>query len=118
MEIFKELAFDAAHTLPNLPEGHRCGRLHGHTFKVRIYIKGEPDTRTGWIFDFAELKQVYKKQCDILDHSYLNDIEGLENPTSENLIKWIWEKLKPELPQLSKIELFETCTSGCVYDGT
>ena len=118
MEIFKELSFDAAHTLPNLPQGHKCGRLHGHTFKVRIYIKGEPDQKTGWILDFAELKRIYKKQCEILDHSYLNDIKGLENPTSENLVKWIWDKLKPELPQLSKIELFETCSSGCVYEGT
>ena len=92
-------------------------RLHGHTFRVKIYVEGEPDSHTGWIIDFAEIKKIYKKHCAILDHTYLNEIEGLENPTSENLASWIWQRIVEDLPQLSKIELSETCTSGCIYHG-
>jgi len=117
VEIFKEFTFDSAHLLPEVPEGHKCGRLHGHTFRVRVYLEGQPDPSTGWLVDFADIKKAFKKHCAILDHRYLNDIEGLENPTSENLAIWIWDRLKQELPQLSKIVVLETCTSGCVYRG-
>lgn len=117
MEIYKEFSFEAAHRLPNVPEGHKCGRLHGHTFYVRVYVTGEVDPHSGWVMDFAEIKAVFSPIYDQLDHYYLNDIEGLENPTSENLAKWIWDKLKPELPCLSQIEVRETCTSGCIYKG-
>lgn len=117
MEIFKEFHIEAAHRLPNVPEGHKCSRLHGHSFIVRIYVAGEPGAKTGWIMDFADLKIAFKPIFDQLDHHYLNDIEGLDNPTSENLAIWIWDNLKTRLPELSKIEIFETCTSGCVYTG-
>ncbi len=117
MEIYKEFTFEAAHLLPNVPPGHKCGRLHGHSFFIRIYISGEVDSHTGWIIDFSEIKQAFKPIYDRLDHYYLNDIDGLENPTSEVLARWIWNELKPELPQLSKILIKETCTSGCIYAG-
>ncbi|ROS01317.1 preQ(0) biosynthesis protein QueD [Sinobacterium caligoides] len=117
MEIYKDFIFEAAHLLPNVPAGHKCGRLHGHSFHVRLYISGEIGEKSGWIMDFGDIKGIFKPIYDRLDHYYLNDIPGLENPTSEVLAKWIWQQLKPELPQLSCIEIKETCTSGCIYRG-
>ncbi len=117
MEIYKEFSFEAAHLLPHVVEGHKCGRLHGHSFHVRICLSGEVDPQTGWIMDFAELKQHFAPLYEQLDHHYLNDIPGLENPTSENIARWIWDKLINSLPLLSKVEIRETCTSGCIYDG-
>lgn len=116
-EIFKEFGFEAAHRLPFVPEDHKCARLHGHSFKVEIHVGGEVDPRTGWIMDFADLKTAFKPLLERLDHHYLNEIEGLENPTSENLAHWIWERLQPALPTLTKVVVRETCTSGCVYAG-
>ncbi|MDN3716561.1 6-carboxytetrahydropterin synthase QueD [Vibrio breoganii] len=116
-EIYKEFMFEAAHKLPNVPEGHKCGRLHGHSFLVRLYLTGEVDSNTGWILDFGDVKAAFKPIYDRLDHYYLNDIPGLENPTSEVLAKWIWEQTKVVLPQLSKVEVKETCTAGCIYTG-
>lgn len=117
MEIFKEFHIEAAHRLPNVPEGHKCSRLHGHSFIVRIYVSGTPGEHSGWIMDFTDLKIAFKPIFEQLDHHYLNEIEGLENPTSENLAIWIWNKLKPKLEELSRVEIFETCTSGCIYLG-
>ena len=117
MEIFKEFHIEAAHRLPAVPTGHKCARLHGHSFKVCIFVCGVPNSDSGWIMDFADIKHAFEPIFDQLDHHYLNDIPGLENPTSENLAKWIWDELKPVLPQLSKIQIHETCTSGCLYTG-
>ncbi len=109
--------FEAAHRLPNVPDGHKCGRLHGHSFKGTIYVKGNVDKDSGWIMDFADITKAFKPIYERLDHYYLNDIEGLENPTSEVLARWIWLELKPSLPGLSRVEINETCSSGCIYDG-
>ena len=117
MEIYKEFTIEAAHRLPNLPLDHKCSRLHGHSFHIRICVEGDLNPETGWIMDFAEIKDAYKPIFLQLDHHYLNEIEGLENPTSENLAKWIWDHLKPNLSLLSKVIVKETCTSGCVYTG-
>ncbi len=117
MEIFKEFSFEAAHRLPNVPPGHKCARLHGHTFYVRVHVQGEVDPNTGWVMDFGEIKRHFEPIYQRLDHYYLNDIEGLENPTSEVLARWIWQQLQPSLPQLCQIEVRETCTSGCIYRG-
>ena len=117
MEIYKEFTFEAAHFLPNVPEGHKCRRMHGHSFRVRIYVAGPVDGHVGWIMDFAEIKKAFLPVLELLDHYCLNDIEGLENPTSENVSRWIWRQLKPRLPELSRVEFSETCTSGCVYHG-
>jgi 6-pyruvoyltetrahydropterin/6-carboxytetrahydropterin synthase len=115
MEIYKEFKFEAAHLLPNVPAGHKCGRLHGHSFRVEVHVAGELDAKLGWIMDYAEIKSLVKPVIARLDHHYLNDIPGLENPTSEVIARWLWQQLKPGLPQLSKIVVKETCTSGCVY---
>ena len=117
MEIFKAFTFEAAHRLPNLPESHKCSRLHGHSFRVEVHVGGPVDGKTGWVMDFAEVKAAYKPVWEMLDHHYLNDIEGLENPTSENLARWVWGRLKPVLPRLTKLVVHETCTAGCVYCG-
>jgi len=117
MDLYKEFRFEAAHRLPNVPDGHKCGRLHGHSFRVEIHVQGPVDSFTGWVVDFADIKTAFKPLLDRLDHFYLNDIEGLENPTSENLAIWIWRNLKPSLALLSKVVVCETCTCGCVYQG-
>ena len=116
-EIHKVFHIEAAHRLPNLPATHKCSRLHGHSFRIEIHIAGEVDPQFGWVMDFADLKQAFEPLYRTLDHNYLNDIEGLENPTSENLAAWIWQRLKPELPMLARIVVAETCTSACVYTG-
>ncbi len=116
-EIFKEFTFEAAHLLPNVPEGHKCARLHGHSYRVEIRVGGEVGESTGWVVDFAELSAAFKPLHAELDHYYLNDVPGLENPTSENLAKWIWDRLDPTLPGLKEVLVRETCTSGCSYRG-
>ena len=117
MEIFKEFTIEAAHRLPNLPEGHKCGRLHGHSFRVEIHVRGAVVDTVGWVIDFAEIKKAFQPLHDELDHSYLNEIDGLANPTSENLSRWIWKRLMPALPSLSRVTVRETCSSGCIYAG-
>jgi 6-pyruvoyltetrahydropterin/6-carboxytetrahydropterin synthase len=116
-EIFKEFTFEAAHRLPHVPEGHKCGRLHGHSFRVALHVAGRVEPESGWLMDFAELKERFEPLYGRLDHQYLNEIEGLENPTSENIARWIWDRLKPVVPQLSLVVVQETCTSGAIYRG-
>jgi 6-pyruvoyltetrahydropterin/6-carboxytetrahydropterin synthase len=117
MEIFKEFTLESAHHLPNVPEGHKCRRLHGHSFRVRLAVEGDLDPVTGWVMDFADIKAAFEPILKRLDHYYLNEIPGLENPTSEVIAKWIWAELKPKLPMLSEVKLWETCTAGCTYRG-
>lgn len=117
MEIFKEFTFDSAHYLPHVPEDHKCRRMHGHTYKVKIVLEGPLHPKLGWVEDFAALKEAWKPLEKRLDHHTLNDIEGLENPTAEMIAIWIWDRLKTSLPLLSRIEVFETPTTGVVYRG-
>ena len=117
MEIFKAFTLESAHRLPNVPPGHKCARLHGHSFRVEIHVSGPVDPQLGWVMDFADVKAAFDPLFRQLDHNYLNDVPGLENPTSENLARWIWQKLAPSLPQLSAVVVHETCTSGARYTG-
>lgn len=117
VSLWKEFRFEAAHRLPNLPVGHKCGRLHGHSFCVEVHVEGPVDSRTGMLVDYAEIKAAFGELDEQLDHRYLNQLPGLENPTSENIVCWIWQHLKPRLPQLRRLVLRETCTVGCVYEG-
>jgi 6-pyruvoyltetrahydropterin/6-carboxytetrahydropterin synthase len=117
VEIFKAFTLESAHRLPNVPAGHKCARLHGHSFRVEIHVSGPVDPQLGWVMDFADVKAAFDPLFRQLDHSYLNDVPGLENPTSENLARWIWQKLEPTLPQLSAVVVHETCTSGARYTG-
>jgi len=95
----------------------KCRRLHGHSFRVEIHVQGTPAPTTGWVMDFGDIKNAFQPIHDQLDHRYLNDVEGLSNPTSEHFARWIWRRLKPSLPALSKVVVRETCTTGCVYRG-
>lgn len=117
MEIFKVFTIEAAHRLPNVPPGHKCARLHGHSFEVTLGVSGAVEADAGWVMDFAEIKAAFQPLYEQLDHHYLNEVEGLANPTSEHLARWIWERLRPSLPALSRVVVKETCTSGCVYQG-
>jgi 6-pyruvoyltetrahydropterin/6-carboxytetrahydropterin synthase len=117
MEIFKVFQIEAAHRLPNVPPGHKCARLHGHSFRVEIHVAGEPDPTLGWVMDFADIKTAFAPLYAELDHRYLNEVPGLENPTSERLAIWIWQRLKPALPALNRVVVHETCTAGCSYGG-
>jgi 6-pyruvoyltetrahydropterin/6-carboxytetrahydropterin synthase len=116
MEIFREFTFEAAHRLPHVPEGHKCARLHGHSYRVEVHVDGEVGTDTGWVMDFGDLAVAFQPLREQLDHHYLNEVPGLENPTSEILARWIWDRLAGKLP-LSAVQVRETCTSGCVYRG-
>jgi 6-pyruvoyltetrahydropterin/6-carboxytetrahydropterin synthase len=116
--IYKKLSFEAAHRLPNIPGDHPCNkRLHGHSYRVTLGIHGPIDPHYGWVIDFADIKRAFAPLMEQLDHSYLNDVEGLDNPTCENLACWIWDRLKPELPGLCEIRIKETDTVSCVYYG-
>ncbi|MBN1944187.1 MAG: 6-carboxytetrahydropterin synthase QueD [Bradymonadales bacterium] len=115
--LTKTLAFEAAHRLPNLPDGHKCRDLHGHAFHIDLAVSGEVDPRSGLLMDYAEIARVAEPVRKRLDHKYLNDIEGLENPTSEMLSVWIWERLKPVLPQLVAVTVRESSTASCTYTG-
>lgn len=117
MEIFKEFTFEAAHRLPHVPPGHKCARLHGHSFRITLHVRGAVDPETGWVMDFADIKRAFQPLYDQLDHNYLNEIEGLANPTSEQLARWVWRRLRPALPELCRVVIHETCTSGCIYQG-
>jgi 6-pyruvoyltetrahydropterin/6-carboxytetrahydropterin synthase len=117
VELRKTFQFEAAHKLPNVPADHKCARLHGHSFRVEVAVAGECDPRLGWLMDYAEISEAFKPLLDRLDHYYLNEIPGLENATSENLAKWIWDRLKPKLPMLTEILVAETCMSRCIYRG-
>ena len=117
MDIFKVFTIEAAHRLPNVPQVHKCARLHGHSLRIELHVSGEPGEHSGWVMDFADIKSAFQPLYDQLDHHYLNEIDGLDNPTSERLAQWIWQHLKPALPQLGEVVVHETCTSGCRYRG-
>lgn len=117
MVITKEFTFDSAHRLPRLPEGHKCRALHGHTFTIAISVEGEVAEDTGIVLDFGDIAKAFEPILDQLDHKYLNEIDGLDNPTSENIARWIWTRLEPNLPGLHQIVVKETPNSGCSYKG-
>jgi len=115
--IFKDFTFESAHFLPNVPKGHKCGRLHGHSYKVRIFVSGEVDIKSGWVVDFSEIKKVWQPLHEILDHNFLNNIPGLENPTCEVLAKWIYDSMENEDFLIGSVQVMETCTCGAIYSG-
>lgn len=117
MEIFKEFTFEAAHRLPQVPPDHKCHRLHGHSFRVALHVRGPVDPRTGWILDFADIAAAWQPLHALLDHRYLNEVDGLANPTSEHIARFIYERVKPTLPLLSRVVVHETCSCGASYDG-
>jgi len=117
VELVREYRFEAAHRLPRLPASHKCSRLHGHSFRFEVSLEGEVDPETGFLLDFGDVDTLVRPLVERLDHYFLNEIEGLENPTSEVLAAWIWRRLRPDLPQLRAIMVAETCDARCVYRG-
>jgi|TARA_B100001250_G_scaffold411074_1_gene438878 6-pyruvoyltetrahydropterin/6-carboxytetrahydropterin synthase len=117
MEVYKTFAVESARSLPHLPDDHPCKKVHGHSFKITITINGKVNENTGFVMDFSEIDSVFSPIHRMIDHTYLNEIKGLENPSSENLCRWIWSKLSSSLPGLKKIEIKETESTGCIYQG-
>jgi len=117
VQLVHEFRFEAAHRLPKVPEGHKCARLHGHSFRVELAVAGPVDPATGWFIDFQHLYEAWKPLYDALDHNYLNDVPGLENPTSEFLARWVWERIRDALPSLCRVTVYETCEARCEYEG-
>ncbi len=112
-----DFRFEAAHRLPNVPEGHKCSRLHGHSFRCTVTAAGPIDDESGWLMDYADIRAVIEPVRKQLDHYLLNEIEGLSNPTSEVLARWIWTRLHSGLPQLTAVTVRETCNARCTYRG-
>ncbi|MBI2893519.1 MAG: 6-carboxytetrahydropterin synthase QueD [Deltaproteobacteria bacterium] len=117
VKLWHEFRFEAAHRLPNVAEGHKCARLHGHSFKIEVAVEGPVDERTGWLVDFGVLEEAWRPLYAQLDHNYLNEISGLENPTSENLARWIWARMRPALPLMTRVVVHEICVARCEYAG-
>ncbi len=117
MKISQAFRFEAAHRLPNVPQTHRCYRLHGHTYRVEIQLDGPVDPHTGFVADFLELEASVGKLLDQLDHRYLNEVPGLDNPSSENIAIWIFDRIKPGVPVLSSVRVYENEDCWAEYDG-
>lgn len=117
VSLAKSFTFEAAHWLPTFPEGHKCRRMHGHSFRVDVVVEGDAPEERGYLLDYGEIGRAVEPLRARLDHFLLNEIEGLEIPTSEMLAKWVYDRLKPTLPMLSEVIVHETCTSRCHYRG-
>ena len=117
VELSRTFRFEAAHSLPRVPEGHKCRRVHGHSYRLAVVVRGPVDPRTGWFMDYGDMKQVVDPVVRALDHQYLNDIAGLDNPTSEQLARWVWDRLDGALEGLHAVTVHETESSSCTYRG-
>ena len=117
VELTREFNFEAAHRLPNVPPDHKCHRMHGHSYRVVVTVQGEVEPGAGWLIDFAELDARCAPVRAALDHRILNDVEGLANATCENLTRWIYDRLTPDLPILAAVTVWETTRSSCTYRG-
>jgi 6-pyruvoyltetrahydropterin/6-carboxytetrahydropterin synthase len=117
VRLIKSFTFEAAHWLPCFPEGHKCRRMHGHSFRVDVVVAGPLDPNKGYLVDYGDIKRAVAPLHDELDHRLLNELPGLANPTSEMLAVWVWDRLQPVLPMLAEVIVHETCTSRCEYRG-
>jgi len=117
MQVQKSFRIESAHRLPNAPEGHPCGRVHGHSFHIEVHVEGAVGETSGWVMDFADIEKAFRPLHEQLDHRLLNEVEGLENPTSENIAIWIWQRLSGRLAGLSKIVVAEAPDCSATYCG-
>ena len=117
MIVYKKFNIESARSIPKLPKTHPCHHIHGHSFKIIISVKGPVNKQNGFVTDFQDIDDAFSPFKKELDHSYLNNIEGLQNPTSENICIWIWDKIQSSLPNIYKIEIKETDSTGCIYKG-
>ncbi len=116
-ELVKTFRFDAAHSLPNVPPEHKCSAPHGHGYRIDVHVVGPVDAHAGWVMDFGRIKAVVQPLIDQLDHTNLNDVPGLANSTAELLSRWLWQRIQPDLPELSAIAVHESDSAYCVYRG-
>ena len=117
VELEHRFTFEAAHFLPHVPADHKCRRMHGHSFAAMVTVRGPIDPKKGWLVDYAEIKRAIAPLREQLDHHLLNEVEGLQNPTSEMVAVWIWERLVSTLPGLAEVRIEETCNNACSYRG-
>ncbi len=117
VRLSKTFRFEAAHDLPSFPEGHKCRRLHGHSFQFEVIVEGPVDSGRGYLIDYGDIQKAGEPVVNQLDHRYLNELPGLSNPTAEVLAVWIYDRMKVSLPALSAVVVRETCTSSCEYRG-
>jgi 6-pyruvoyltetrahydropterin/6-carboxytetrahydropterin synthase len=117
VRLTKTFRFEAAHHLPTFPDGHKCRRLHGHSYRFDVIVEGEVDPQKGYLIDYGQMQQVIDPIVRRLDHYCLNEIEGLANPTSEVLARWLWERIRPGMPMLAAVVVHETCSTACEYAG-
>jgi 6-pyruvoyltetrahydropterin/6-carboxytetrahydropterin synthase len=118
MRIYKEFTFEAAHFLPSAPLGHPNSRVHGHSFRVRVTLDGEPDQKTGIVMHLDDVEAALADVREGLDHRFLNEVEGLSQPTLERIAMWLWDRLHNRLPGLAEIEIArDSCREGCIYRG-
>jgi 6-pyruvoyltetrahydropterin/6-carboxytetrahydropterin synthase len=114
--LTRSYRFEAAHSLPRVPRGHKCARVHGHGFVLEVTVEGPVGKKSGWVVDFAEIDGVVRPVVETLDHRNLNDIDGLSNPTSEMLAAWIWKRIR-RLKGLAEVAVSESPSSRCAYRG-
>jgi 6-pyruvoyltetrahydropterin/6-carboxytetrahydropterin synthase len=117
VELVRTFRFEAAHQLPNIPDGHKCRRMHGHSYRVEVHVTGKVDPHTGWVMDFGDIRAIVEPLLDELDHRVLNEIPGLENSTAELLAKYIWDRIAPSLEGLQAVAVWESDAARCVYRG-
>tara|TARA_B100001093_G_scaffold484995_1_gene518928 strand:+ start:444 stop:800 length:357 start_codon:yes stop_codon:yes gene_type:complete len=117
MIIYKNFFFDAAHYMPNFPKDHKYRKIHGHSYELKIHIHGDLTAENEWVMDLENINKHVDPLLKLIDHNLLNDIKGLENPTSENIAKWFWKELKKKIPSISKVEINRPRIGGCIYQG-
>jgi len=116
-ELSRTFRFDAAHYLPKAGPGHKCAGPHGHSYRVTVTVAGEVDEQLGWVMDFGRIKKVVEPLVAQLDHKSLNEVDGLANPTSEHIAKWLWDRIRPGVPELAAVAVAESDASVCTYRG-
>lgn len=117
IRLERSYRFEAAHFLPRVPVGHKCARMHGHSYHIEVVIEGDVDPELGWLMDFASIDDHAGPLVKMLDHQILNEVEGLANPTAEILAAWWWQRLRATLPEVVEVAVSETETSRCVFRG-
>lgn len=116
MTVFKQFRFEAAHSLPQLPDGHKCKRPHGHSYFVEVAISGDVCPETGFVVDYADISKAWAPLFDQLDHRDINEVIKPYS-TCEHLAIWIWRQMKPRFSGLVHVKVQETPNAGAIYTG-
>ncbi|MBV8686680.1 MAG: 6-carboxytetrahydropterin synthase [Alphaproteobacteria bacterium] len=117
-ELARQFRFEAAHTLRREVEAEASRRIHGHSYRAEVVVRGEPDPATGMVLDLGLFERALSGVHDALDHRFLDEVDGLGPATLENLAAWIWRRLGPDLPGLSRVTVHRDSTGdSCAYRG-